>query len=963
MNKRIFIFNVVLILSFFCCVSVRADGLHADDFMLSDQMSFDEINHALKVYPPNFAYGSERLQIFESLDALISFSVKDNFRAAPVLVTRLEEMIQFYRNQVDRVLDAIEKTKVGDGEVQVFKLYSSSILLKSAQGVVAVDLAQGPVGNISGEPETVDAYNTGFYMTPEQRDRLAGIVDVQLITHRHFDHCDYSLAYRMRELGKTVIAPEQVKAFWQNKISGIVVPEYNTIENFGCVDILTQFGYQYGSSYVDENNLRWGIPSANPNNDSESIRYLIKIAGMVFLQSAENHVEAYDWLKSAQDNGWKIDVVFTRGQYQGDRSVLQFLNDYNNTSISVPIHEYELTHPVSSIKKMAFQLKTHNLNLFNNKRLMPVVWGEYFSLIKTGTSVPIFKFFNTNYFINQFHPNASDSHPGNDPNYPWLGLNTDKWNALEDGTIINIEAGTYTWSNSVALTKKLTIQGSSVDNIILQGMSDVDFDQRIGTTSRLATIGSTISFKRMTIRNAILPVNGTGGIFYVNKDQTLQLEDMILERTYGYGRYGGAIASRGNLNCTGVTFRNNVAMQGGAVFIQTESGDYNFIRCGFIGNSTEEGGTGSKFGGAIYLNNASGKQNRLNIVSCMFDSNESIDHTTGQGGAIHLRLNADGGIVETKIINSSFVNNKTYGTGSAIATSISGTANESACFVLDIRNTTFIENRNHELGNKNGTTINIFDNTDYNMLSQRGIFNLVNNTFFNNVRSDADINTKSIYMSDSKFDVRIINNVLLDSDANKKAISLQLPITENPNYIYTELRGNVGDVISVCQSSWSEIGYGNLQEKYNDEVFLSTTTRYNVNGVAYLPIISSNSILINTGFSMWNMNDENIVPQQDILDQPVLGQAKDIGVYEFNQLTTRPDLSKADLSFFPNPFSEYIQIDQEMLVISIFDLAGSLCIRVENGNKINTSVLEKGIYSVCGITSDNKLLYKKMIKM
>jgi L-ascorbate metabolism protein UlaG (beta-lactamase superfamily) len=347
---------------------------------LSDTMNFEQVELAMEVYPASFEYGDERLKIMESLDALIDFSVKhDSFYLNPGNVQRLKDMVQFYRKRVDRGLEALEKTKVKHG-VHVFKFYSSSVVLKSAEGTVAVDFCQGPVQN-DGEPEKTDLYNSGFYMTPEQRNRLAKLIDVQLITHQHHDHADYSLASRLVKSGKTVIGPSQLKNKWKDISSGITVPNYETVEKFGPVEIFTQFGYQYGQSIKLEDGTTKGIPSTDPSSDSETIRYLIKIGQIIFLQSGENQTEAYDWLTKAASLGWTVDVLMSPGQYQGERTVLKFLSNENIQYIKLPIHEYELMH-YNGGNRTAYLLKGGNRIAFSNKRLIPLLWGEDFHFTK-----------------------------------------------------------------------------------------------------------------------------------------------------------------------------------------------------------------------------------------------------------------------------------------------------------------------------------------------------------------------------------------------------------------------------------------------------------------------------------------------------------------------------------------------------------------------------------------------------
>jgi L-ascorbate metabolism protein UlaG (beta-lactamase superfamily) len=86
-------------------------------------------------------------------------------------------------------------------------------------------------------------HKLSFYLTASQRDRLAEMIDVALITHRHHDHADFSLASRLIKAGKPVIGPAQLKKHWPSLAHGITVPDYDTAQKFGPCEIRTQFGY------------------------------------------------------------------------------------------------------------------------------------------------------------------------------------------------------------------------------------------------------------------------------------------------------------------------------------------------------------------------------------------------------------------------------------------------------------------------------------------------------------------------------------------------------------------------------------------------------------------------------------------------------------------------------------------------------------------------------------------------
>lgn len=576
----------------------------------------------------------------------------------------------------------------------------------------------------------------------------------------------------------------------------------------------------------------------------------------------------------------------------------------------------------------------------------------------------------TNYYIDASHPNANDANAGTDPAAPWLTLKTGSWNNINDGDIINIAAGVYIWT-TVAITKSIVIQGASRASVILQGMSDADFDSKTGTNSRLASIGvagsstPNVTFKRMTLRNSIHPTSNHG-FFFLSKASTLNLEDMLIERSYGASRYGGAIQVRGTLNCTDVVFSNNIALQGGAIFAETEDNTMNFLRCEFTDNSTKEGGAAaSKVGGAIYINNNAGKINTAVFDECLFDSN--IEDGTGNGGALAMRLNVAGGVINVTVKNCAFLNNKTYNVGSAIYTGATGTASATSKFTLDVRNTTFIGNVNHAAGSKNGSCLNVFTNTGYNSTSQRGVFNLINNTFYNN--TNGETTNRSIYIADPKMDMTIVNNVFLDTDPTKTAYSIiiQGP-SDNPVYSTLVGRGNIGDKMggSLFTTTyegynWGGAGYGNVRNKYNDEILLNTTPEYTTSGIPFLPIAASNSILVNAGFSTYGT--PNLVPQSDIRGQAISGSSKDAGAYEFNLISTKTDImTKSGIICYPNPFSEIIRFKEVVATVMLFDITGKMCIYATNQEQLDTSVLESGIYFLTGETTEGRKIVEKVVK-
>jgi L-ascorbate metabolism protein UlaG (beta-lactamase superfamily) len=289
---------------------------------------------------------------------------------------KLQPLLEFYRRRVDAGLEALERTRVTDG-VLVVKFYSSSLVLKSAAGTVAVDFCQGPINN-GGEPETRDDRRMGFFWTVEQRDRLARLVDVSLITHRHHDHADYSLSRRLVARGKPVVGPSQLKALWKDLADGITVPQNGQGQQVGPAEIYTLLGRQYSRSVPGADGQREGVPGADPVRETESVVYLLRVGGIVFLQGAENHVPAGEWLERGIAQGWVPDVVLSVGQYQGQRSVDAVLRQ-RPPAFRIPVHDYEMMHEGGGNRTGPW-FTGPGRQAFDRRKAMPLFWGESYHL-------------------------------------------------------------------------------------------------------------------------------------------------------------------------------------------------------------------------------------------------------------------------------------------------------------------------------------------------------------------------------------------------------------------------------------------------------------------------------------------------------------------------------------------------------------------------------------------------------
>lgn len=351
---------------------------------LNDRMTWEEINDALDRYPPNFESGLQRMFIAQSMDHQVDFSVKD---ATEVQRKRLVDNVGFYRRRLDHGLRALERVRTPDPEpstrqvrrkfkpgaarrledVLIVKFYLSSIVLCTPTGSVAIDFCQGPVGN-NAEPEAADPHNSGFFLSRDQRDRLARSIDVQLITQRGPNHADYSLAKRMVAAGKRVVGPAELKTIWPDLADGITVPDYEKVMSLGPCEIYTQ----RGAAPVPA-----GAEPGARHDDFESIRYLIRIGGMVFLHAADNTSDPDPWLAKAHRMGWRVDAVLSPGGYQGVLRVPHYLE--SQRYFQLPIHEYDLLQAGGGNRASMYFIGKY-YGLYMQRKFIPLLWGESFLL-------------------------------------------------------------------------------------------------------------------------------------------------------------------------------------------------------------------------------------------------------------------------------------------------------------------------------------------------------------------------------------------------------------------------------------------------------------------------------------------------------------------------------------------------------------------------------------------------------
>ncbi len=366
----------VLVMALLLCLTVSSKG---------DPKSLEEIERFLQEFPPSLGLDQRtyegRRVVAEALDEIISISV--NQKTSEKGFEELAPLAEFYHRQVNRGLDELEGMTVTDGVV-ICKLYSSSVLVKSAEGTIIIDFQEGPVRANEADPAECDplSLKAGFLWSSRQLDRLAEMVDVSFISHIHPDHASFALSRRLIERGKPVVVTPQLKEFWRSLRHGLIVPDYRVAQRIGPAEFMATLGHQYmQKTSKDAQGLEVGERSVTPGTDAETNIYLVKTGGITFFHAAENNDVIDEWLSVSALGGYKPDVILSTGMRQGGRATEIFLAR-QQPFLRLPIHEYEMTHPNGGNRTLGIFQGRGKEELKSGRRAF-LFWGE--TLVLPGT--------------------------------------------------------------------------------------------------------------------------------------------------------------------------------------------------------------------------------------------------------------------------------------------------------------------------------------------------------------------------------------------------------------------------------------------------------------------------------------------------------------------------------------------------------------------------------------------------
>lgn len=576
--------------------------------------------------------------------------------------------------------------------------------------------------------------------------------------------------------------------------------------------------------------------------------------------------------------------------------------------------------------------------------------------------IPIISMYaGTTFYVNPTSPSANDLIDGTSVNSPWLSLNPTKW---VDGCVVILSEGIHTVLEKAWVRSNVTLQGSSKVSTIIEGLSEDDI-LRGSTSPQFFQIIETgnLTVKNITLRNFVSNEDFWGGMFNVDPDATLSLENVDIMNASLPKRGGAAISSSGTLICKNMTISNCVSSHGGAISIFGK-GLATFDNVIFSKNSTVNGTDRWKDGGAVSVLT---KTSDVSFNGCFFDSNvcddDGTDYRQPSGGAIAYRIYA-GGTQKFKVTNSTFYNNFAQYYGGAIEIAKSGSGNIDFSFTNNI----FFRN------NLRGLWGTVFHFSGWDDATISGKISFANNTFFQNGPITPTDSKSSMAIWDLAIDFSFVNNIMCNPIFNAAegrefgddlAFFTQDIDPNTLNYKSITIKGNTFKKNGGWHTQEIEDMFNGPDNKIagNDEIKLDTELTFPTVGVPYLKINNASSVAIDKGINELFIGSTNIVPTLDIRGQAMVGTSKDAGAYEYDGISAINDLvDKLEIFAYPNPFKDVLNLSKVADKVSIIDVAGATLISEFNVSSINTSKLNHGVYLMRIVNSDGKISNLKIQK-
>ena len=310
----------------------------------------DSVKAVLSKYPPATKEGKERGNAKLLLDAV--FHEKFAAYRKPAQ--------DFFHAQISQLIGELENTKVNKG-ARIWKVYDMGFIVRTKQVTLAFDLVSG-----------VTAGAKGFSLTDVMVDRLAAQCDVLFISHKHEDHAEKAVARRFIDMGKPVIAPQQVwpgdslalKMFHPERASEKV--QQIQLSGNRTLSVIVYPGHQMKS--VDDNVVLVTTPDG------------ITVAHLGDEINEGDFMIDFDWMDQVAKHH-KVDILMPNAW---TTDIFRIVKGFN-PALVLPGHELELGHPVWDRlpywgDDAYLELNYHQLKA-SKYPLVALIWGESFQYL------------------------------------------------------------------------------------------------------------------------------------------------------------------------------------------------------------------------------------------------------------------------------------------------------------------------------------------------------------------------------------------------------------------------------------------------------------------------------------------------------------------------------------------------------------------------------------------------------
>lgn len=323
------------------------------------------------------------------------------------------------------------------------------------------------------------------------------------------------------------------------------------------------------------------------------------------------------------------------------------------------------------------------------------------------------------------------------------------------------------------------------------------------------------------------------------------------------------------------------------------------------------------------LGNVNGQNANVTIDGCQFTNNMSRS-----GSGIYTTIKSDTKVNFT-ITNSVFDNN--------IAADISPTTKGQSGSAIWIRSSGHNTEGSFSLGNN--TFVNNKDTGTNNLADDRYRAPLVIGRFgnFNNTNDNAIV-ANCIFWNNTGLNDHVSTNGF------SRAISDMSGVPIASVKVYNSL-----DALNFVEGSINS----SVNTLISDPLFSNISNNHYT--------LTSSSPAVNTGDNNYVSGAIDFLGNQRIFNTTV-----DIGAYEFGASplsVEKNPFTHSEIRVYPNPVSEnlYVDINQEVQKIQVYNLLGKVVLEKENSAVVNLSQLKQGMYLI-QITSDKKVYSKRIIK-